>query len=98
MQLAYKKSEMWNNLKKQKNKLTEENEKKKVFSQTFILYNKAGVLKPTSVTELEQYVNVSFSIYNILWKSDKNPKNFTENNNKISFGWKITTPAKKSSH
>ena len=72
--------------------------KKKVFSQTFILYNKAGVLKPTSVTELEQYVNVSFSIYNILWKSDKNPKNFTENNNKISFGWKITTPAKKSSH
>ena len=30
--------------------------KKKVFSKTYILHDKAGMLKPTFVSELEQYV------------------------------------------
>ena len=30
--------------------------KKKVFSKTYILHDKAGMVKPTFVSELEQYV------------------------------------------
>ena len=56
-----------------------------MFCQTYILYDKAGVVKPTFVSELEQYVNI-FSQFTIFCeKSDKNPKNFTKNNKKNFF-------------
>ena len=56
-----------------------------MFLQTYILYDKAGVVKPTSVSELEQYVNI-FSKFTIFCeKSNKNPKNFMKNNNKNFF-------------
>ena len=64
--------------------MTPENEKK-VFSQTYILYDKAGVVKPTFVSELEQYVNI-FSQFTIFCeKSNKYPKKFMKNNNKSFF-------------
>ena len=54
-----------------------------MFSQTYILYDKAGVVKPTFVSELEQYVSI-FSQFAIFYeKSDKNLKNFTKNKKKI---------------
>ena len=43
------------NQKKKKKKMIEENEKN-VFSKTYILHDKAGMVKPTFVSELEQYV------------------------------------------
>ena len=53
-----------------------------MFSQTYILYDKAGVVKPTFVSELEQYVSI-FSQFAIFYeKSDKNLKNFTKNKKK----------------
>ena len=68
--------------KETKKKLIDENEKK-VFSQTYILYDKTGVVKPTFVSELEQYVNI-FSQFAISYeKSDKNLKNFTKNKKKL---------------
>ena len=61
--------------------MIDENEKK-VFSQTYILYDKTGVVKPIFVSELEQYVNI-FSQFAIFYeKSDKNLKNFTKNKQK----------------
>ena len=51
--------------KKTKKNLIEEN-KKKVFSQTYILQDNSNVLKPTFVSEIEQYINIFFTIYNIL--------------------------------
>ena len=46
-----------------------------MFSQTYILYDKADVVKATFVSELEQYVNI-FSQFTIFCeKSDKNPEN-----------------------
>ena len=57
-----------------------------MFSQTYILYDKAGVVKPTFVGELEQYVS-TFSQFAIFYeKSDKNLKNFTKNKKKLFFG------------
>ena len=57
-----------------------------MFSQTYILYDKAGVVKPTFVGELEQYVSI-FSQFAIFYeKSDKNLKNFTKNKKKLFFG------------
>ena len=41
--------------KKKKKKLLRRR-KKKVFSKTYILHDKAGMVKPTFVSELEQYV------------------------------------------
>ena len=76
---------IWNYLKKRKKNDRGERKKKKVFSQTYILYDKAGVVKPTFVSKLEQYVNI-FSQFTIFCeKSDKNPKNFTKNNKKYFF-------------
>ena len=55
-----------------------------MFSQTYILYDKAGVVKPTSVSELEQYVNI-FSQFTVFCeKSNKNPKNFMKNKKNFS--------------
>ena len=56
-----KKFEIIRRSKKQKNKkkMMEENEKK-VFSKTYILHDKAGMVKPTFVSELEQYVIFTF--------------------------------------
>ena len=56
-----------------------------MFSQTYIPYDKAAVVKPTFVSELEQYVNI-FSQFTIFCeKSNKNPKNFTKNNKNFFF-------------
>ena len=46
-----------------------ENEEKKVFSQTYVLYDDAGAVKPTYVSELERYINI-FSQFIIF--SEKN--------------------------
>ena len=57
---------IWNYLKKQQQKkIAEENEKKNLFSQTYILYDDAGVVKLTFVSELRQYVNIysQFTIF-----------------------------------
>ena len=59
-------------------KLIEENEKK-VLSQTYILYDKAGMVKPTFVIELQQYVNIFSQFTTFCEESDKNLKNFTKN-------------------
>ena len=70
--------------KKTKKNLIEENEKK-VFSQTYILYDNPNLLKQTFVSEIKQYVNI-FSQFTISCeKSNKNFKNFTKNNKKIFF-------------
>ena len=73
---------------KEKKRKTDKGElKKNVLSnfQIYILYNKAGVVKPTFVSELEHYVNI-FSQFTIFCeKSNKNPKNFTKNNNNKNF-------------
>ena len=63
----------------------EENEKRKLFSQTYILYGDAGVVKPTFVSELQQYVNIfsQFTIFSA--KNNQNSKNFIENNKKSFF-------------
>ena len=54
--------------------MIEENEKKSVLSDL------AWVVKPTFVSELEQYVNI-FSQFTIFCeKSDRYQKNFTKNN------------------
>ena len=58
-----------NNLKffeeTKKKEILDENEKTKLFSQTYILYDDAGVVKSTFVSELQQCVNIFFSIYDI---------------------------------
>ena len=63
----------------------EENEKRKLFSQTYILYDDAGVVKPTFVSELQQYVNIfsQFTIFSA--KNNQNSKHFIENNKKSFF-------------
>ena len=72
-------------MKKQKKKILEENEKRKLFSQTYILYDDAGVVKPTFVSELQQYVNIfsKFTIFSA--KNNQNSKNFIEINKKFFF-------------
>ena len=76
-----------NNLKlfEETKKILEENEKRKLFSQTHILYDDAGVVKPTFVSELQQYVNIfsQFTIFSA--KNNQNSKNFIENNKKFFF-------------
>ena len=51
-----------------------------MFSQTYILYDDAGVVKPTFVSELQQYVNIfsQFTIFSA--KNNQNSKNVIENN------------------
>ena len=70
---------------KEKKRKTDKGElKKSVLSnfQIYILYDKAGAVKPTFVGDLEHYVNI-FSQFTILFeKSNKNPKNFTKKNKK----------------
>ena len=63
----------------------EENEKRKLFSQTYIRYDDAGVVKPTFVSELQQYVNIfsQFTIFSA--KNNQNSKNFIENNKNFFF-------------
>ena len=56
-------------MKKQKKNIFIENEEKKVFSQTYVLYDDAGAVKPTYVSELERYINI-FSQFIIF--SEKN--------------------------
>ena len=52
-------------------KLLEDQQKqKKIFSQTYILYDESGAFKPTFVTELHQEVNI-FSEFIIFCQ--KNP-------------------------
>ena len=64
--------------------MIEENEKK-VFLQTYILYDNSNVLKPTFVSKIEQYVNI-FSQFTIFCeKNNRNFKNFTKNNKKKFF-------------
>ena len=48
--------------------LLDHQEQKKIFSQTYILYDESGVVKPTFVSELHQEINIFFRIYNILLK------------------------------
>ena len=65
-------------------KLLEDQQKqKKIFSQTYILYDESGAFKPTFVTELHQEVNI-FSEFIIFCqkKNDKNAKNFIKHNKK----------------
>ena len=56
-------------MKKQKKNIFIENEEKKVFSQTYVLYDDAGAVKPTYISELERYINI-FSQFIIF--SEKN--------------------------
>ena len=51
---------------------------KKVFCQTYILYDKSGMVNPTFVSELQQYVNSFPQVIIFCGKSDKNLKNFAE--------------------
>ena len=76
-----KKTNKKNKKKKTKqNKKADRGEQKNVSFQTYILYDKAGVVNSTFVSELEQYLNI-FSQYTMFCgKSDKKPKNFTKNN------------------
>ena len=62
-------------MKKQRKKILEENEKRKLFSQTKILYDDAGIVKSTFVSELQQYVNIfsKFTIFSA--KNNQNSKN-----------------------
>ena len=70
-------------LEDQKKNLLDQQEQKKIFSHTYILYDESGVVKPTFVTELHQEWNI-FSEFTIFYqKSDKNGKNFIKNNKKM---------------
>ena len=51
---------------------------KRVFCQTYILYDKSGMVNPTFVSELQQYVNSFPQVIIFCGKSDKNLKNFAE--------------------
>ena len=78
-------------------KLLEDQQKqKKIFSQTYILYDESGAFKPTFVTELHQEVNI-FSEFIIFCqkKNDKNTKNFIKHNKK-NVPIKKTKPVKRS--
>ena len=65
-------------LEGQKIFLLDQQERKKIFLQTYILYDESGVVKPTFVSELHQEVNI-FSEFTIFYE---NAKNFINNNNK----------------
>ena len=72
-------------LKKTKNKLLEELEESKIFSQTYILYDISSVLKQTFVSELEKFTNI-YSQFTIFCKKDnQNFKGFTIDNIKKNF-------------
>ena len=59
--------------------------KRKVFSQTYILYENAGVIKPTFLSEVDQYVNI-FSQFTIFYqKNNQDIKSFTKNNKRNFF-------------
>ena len=49
---------MYNYLQEQTKKNYRRKQKKKVLSQTSILYDYAWVVKPTFVSELDQYINI----------------------------------------
>ena len=69
-----------------KNKVLEELEESKTFSQTYILYDISGVLKQTFVSELEKFTNIYSQFTIFCKKNDQNSKSFTvDNNNKKSF-------------
>ena len=78
-----------NNLKlfeETKKKILNENEKKqKLFPHTYILYDDAGMVKPTFVSKLQQYVNIfsQFTIFSA--KNNQDSKNFIERNKKFLF-------------
>ena len=61
-----------------KKKFFIENEEKKKFSQAYILYNDAGVGKPTYISELIFFLNSRY----FQKKITKNSNIFTENNKK----------------
>ena len=44
--------------------MIEINEEKRIFLQTYILYNNSGMLKPLFISKLEQYTNI-FSQFTI---------------------------------
>ena len=74
--------------KKKKKEFDRRKGGKKVFLQTYILYDNSNVLKPTFVSEIEQYISI-FSQFTIFCeKNNRNFKNFTKNN-------KIFFPAKE---
>ena len=85
-------------MKKKKKKKTDRGEQKKVFSQTYILFDKAGVVNPTFVGELEQYVNIFLNLQYFLKNVTKTQRISRKTKKKLFFSWKITTPATKSSH
>ena len=83
LQLAYEKNlKLFEETKKKK--LIEENEKK-VFSQTYILYDKASIVKPTFVSELEQYVNI-LSQFTIFCEKSNNIQGISQKPTKKFFG------------
>ena len=51
-------------LEDQKKNLLDQQEQKKIFLQTYIIYDESGVVKPTFVGELNQDVNI-FSEFTI---------------------------------
>ena len=55
----------WELEEDQKKFLVYQQEQKKIFSQTYILYDKSGDVKPTFVSELHQGVNIflEFTIF-----------------------------------
>ena len=56
-----------------------------MFSQAYVLYDNSNVLKPTFVSEIDQYVNI-FSQFTILCeKTNRNFKNFRKNNSNKKF-------------
>ena len=58
---------------------------RKIFSQTYILYDRAGVVRPTFVTELRQYVDI-FSRFTIFSpKNNSRTKHFLRDNPKNVF-------------
>ena len=58
-----------------KNKLLEELEESKIFSQIYILYDISGILKQTFVSELEKFTN-TYSQFTIFWKKNKKQSKF----------------------
>ena len=63
----------------------EENKKKPLLSQTYILYDDAGMVERTFVSKLQQYLNIFSQFMIFSAKNNQNSKNFIENNKKSFF-------------
>ena len=85
------------NIQEKRNVSIQEIDNKNIFSQTCVLYNENGMVKPTFVSELNQEMNV-FSEFTIFREKTIKKQKYSQETTKNFFTCEDTILVKRSSH